>query len=445
MLEMRKEEGSLRGRIYDGIPREIPLETREGEGLPPCSRSCPLGQDVRGYIGLMAEKRFAEALELIRETNPLPSVCGTVCHRPCEALCLRGTVDHGLSIRSLKRFAADFDGGKAKTPSADISGGTKVAIVGSGPAGLTAAHDLAGRGYRVEIIEAHHRAGGMLAWAIPDFRLPREILERDIEYLEKRGIAIRTGVRFGSDLSISSLKKEGAQAVVIATGTMNNRELGLENEKGYPGYLDCLSFLKGFSEGEKIRLGKRVLVIGGGNTAVDTARAAVRLGADRVTVVYRRGLEEMTADRDEVNQACDEGVEIEFLTVPVGFVVSKDRITGLKCVGTELVKFLGVRRKRPVIVEGTERVMEADTVIAAVGQLPDADEIAGGFSSKVGPKAFSKLNDGSMVSGLEGVFAAGDFVNGPTSVVEAMASGRKAAGAVDEYLAKKGPNRIHDT
>ena len=434
--EMRLEEESLRGRICGDTDQGVRLREGKVPGPPRCQAACPIGQDVRGYLGLISKGRYREALDLIRETNPLPSVCGYVCHHPCEAACVRGLVDDSLSIRSLKKFAADQDEGRLKPAKTGEGKGGKVAIIGSGPAGLTAAFELAKRGYEVETIESYREAGGMLAWAIPEFRLPREILRRDIAFIRRLGVTIRTGLCFGRDVTISDLRKGGAKALIVSTGTQKGIRLGIENENNMEGTMDCLQFLRGCADRDEMVLGDRVLVVGGGDAAVDTARSALRKGVKRVTILYRRGPEEMPAEREEVEEALREGVQIEYLTAPIRVVASDGRIKGLACIKTALGDVDASGRRRPLPLEGSDFIMDAEAVISALGQEPDLLQVAKGLNGKA-EEALS-MDFETMMTGVDGVFAAGDFLNGPTTVVEAMASGKRAARVVDRYLSEKG-------
>jgi heterodisulfide reductase subunit A len=342
-------------------------------------------------------------------------------------------VDDPLSIRSLKRFVTDYDDGRLHPPGKGITKGKKVVIIGSGPAGLAAGHELARMGYEVEMIESYRKAGGFLAWAIPSFRLPGEILQRDIDYIRKMGITIRTGMTFGSDVKLSDLWKNGAHAVIVATGTQKSLKMNIEKEDHHRGYMDCLDFLKACSDGRDVALGNQVLVIGGGNAAIDTARSALRKKA-KVTIVYRRSLEEMPGDREEIEDALGEGIKIEFLTAPKKMLVSGDKVKGLECLKTELREADSSGRKRPVPVEGSEFVIGADTIISAVGQEPDYEPVANGLA--VGKETLS-IDRETLQANVDGVFVAGDFVNGAGTVVEAMASGKKAAQAVARYLETK--------
>ena len=429
--EQRREESSLRGRIYQDI-KAAPSLGIEPVEMPPCQQACPIHQDVRGYIRLIANREYTEALKLIRETNALPSVTGYVCHHPCEAACPRKLIEEPVAIKNLKRFVADFDDGRLIPPEIKKNG-KRVSIVGSGPSGLAAAYELAREGYQIEIIEALPEPGGMLRWAIPPFRLPEDVLNRDIKYIERMDVAIKTSVKFGVDVTLSELKKEGADAIIMAIGTHQGLKIGIENERSIGGYIDCLPFLRKYAGGEQVALGDKVIVVGGGNAAIDAARSGLRCGAKEVVIIYRRSLEEMPADRDEVGEAEAEGVKINFLVVPVRIIGKDGQIQGLECIKTELGEPDESGRKRPTPIRGSEFVLDATSVISAVGQQPDLS-----WNRERLPFDFSPNNtfivDDSAATNIEGVFAAGDAVNGPTTVVEAMASGRRVARSVDGYL-----------
>ena len=434
MPEMRIEADSLRGAVYSNTDNEIRINTVKQFDPPPCQAACPIGQDIRGYIKLIAEKNYSTALRLIRETNPLPSVCGYVCHHPCELACIRGPVDAAVSIKPLKKFVADYDDGQTGPSKTEKTKAKKVVIIGSGPAGLTAAHDLAKKGYEVEIMEGYKEPGGMLAWAIPNFRLPREVLKRDIDYIKKLGVTIKTGITFGKDITISDIRTDGANAVILATGTQKGLRMNIENERKCKGFTDCLSFLKDYSNNNSINLGTNVLVIGGGNAAIDTARSAIRLGARKVTILYRRGRTEMPADRDEVEDALSENVAIEFLTVPKKIITENGAVKGLECVKTRLIDDAEAKRPRPLNIPGSEFTITADTIISAIGQEPDFSWMEHNSTLKITQQNTLAVNPKNMMTDMEGVFAAGDTINGPTTVVEAMASGKKVAESIDAFL-----------
>jgi NADPH-dependent glutamate synthase beta subunit-like oxidoreductase len=430
--DLKKEKLSLRGEVYrfaDSSVKKVDVSS--------CQLACPIGQDPRGYIKLISDKKFEEALVLIRQTNALPSVTGYVCNHPCEQQCVANSIGEPASIKSLKRFVVDnYYVPEPKMAMSNTKNGKKVTIIGAGPAGLAAAYELVKKGYKVEIIEGFSKAGGMLYWAIPAFRLPREILNRDIQYITKMGVSIKTGIKFGIDLKLNDINKAGADAVIMAIGTHKGLEAGIENKKQVTGYMDCLTFLRLYAAGERISLGDDVLVIGGGNAAFDTARSARRCGSKNVTIVYRRSAAEMPADTDEVNEAKDEGIKIKYLTLPVRILKTGDSIEGLECVKAKLGKPDESGRRIPVAVKESEFVLKATSIISAVGQQPDLSWNKEKLPIKLtSSNTFVTGEDG--MTGLEGVFAAGDCVKGPTSVVEAMADGKKVAQSVDLYLSKK--------
>ena len=431
--EMRKEESSLRGRIYKEAETVPSLSIDKVFQMPPCQSACPIHQDVRRYANLIANKKYEEAMAVIRETNALPSVCGYICHHPCEEECVRNLVDEPVAIKTLKRFVVDFDDGKLVPPEASQQRGEKVSIIGSGPAGLAAAYELARMGYQVEVLEAFSEPGGMLRWAIPSFRLPRNILNRDIKYIERMGVSIKTGVRFGVDVSLSDLRKDGANAIIVAIGTHEGLKMGIKDDEYIKGYMDCLAFLRKYASGEPTNLGDKTIVVGGGNAAIDSARSALRSGVKEAAILYRRSYEEMPADRDEVSEAQAEGVEINYLVMPVSIAEKDGEIRGLECIKTRLGEPDESGRRRPMPIEGSEFILETSSIISAVGQRPDLSWNQEGLPFNVSPMNTFIVDD-SCLTNIEGVFAAGDALNGPTTVVEAMASGKRAASSVDRYL-----------
>lgn len=435
MPEMRQEVETMRGKIYSDKDMQVHLKEDDTIQLPKCQNACPISQDVRGYIRLIAKKQYKQALELIRSTNPLPSICGYVCHHPCESACVRGKLDDALSIRSLKRFCADVSSANLLPVKPVSSINKKVTIIGSGPAGLSAAFDLAKTGYKVEIIESYHQPGGLLAWAIPKFRLPGEILQRDIDFIKQTGVDIKTGIEFGKDMTLADLEKTGTAAVIIATGTQKGLKLALENEGDYQGYWECLDFLRQVSDGLTIEKGKQVIVVGGGNAAMDSARSALKLGAAKAVLIYRRGPLEMPADREEVKAALTEGVEIQYYTMPLKFITKDNCITGLECAKTELKGLDHQGRLKPIQIEGSKFIMPADMVISAVGQKADHESLSNGLGLN-GKKLTADA--GNLTTNLPKVFVAGDFAQGSSTVVEAMADGKRAAMTVHEYLSSRG-------
>ncbi len=407
----------------------------EKAGRAPCRTACPIGVNAQGYVALIAKGRNREALALVRERNPLPGICGRVCTHPCEAACRRGEVDAPISICRLKRYASDLELSE-KTPFnwavEPVERGTRVAVVGSGPAGLTAAHDLRRRGYGVTVFEAQPLAGGLLRSGIPEYRLPRAILDYEIGLLAAMGIEFRLGVRIGRDFSIAQLLGEmGFSAVILATGAPKDRSPGLPGE-GLPGAQGALAFLAQVNLGGRKEIGQRVAVVGGGNSAIDAARGAVRLGAREVTVVYRRGEEEMPAQREEIEAARAEGVAFRLLTNPVALIEGGGRARGLRCVAMALGEPDTSGRRRPETTPGSEHDLEADTIIFAIGQQGDPATLGGvdGVAHEGGRIAV----DARQTTGNQRVFAAGDAVRGPDSVIWAMADGQRAALALHASL-----------
>ena len=436
LREYSKEEESLRGEIYRNREAgSVPI----AEDLPPapCQQACPLGQDVQGYIERIAAGKPGEALTIVRETNPLPSVCGFICSRPCEEACLRELIDESLSVRSLKRFIVEHASVNESTPPPSPSKmGKDISIIGAGPAGLAAAHDLARMGYGVRIFEAHSKPGGVLAMGIPSFRLPQRAVGVDIGYIEAMGVEIKTNCRIGGRDSWKNLLEDSG-ALILAVGAQRSLKLGVDGEDGLEAYFDCLSLLKQFSEGHSVDLGERVIVVGGGYAALDAARTALRMGSEKVTIMYRRTLEDMPAGRGEVEEALAEGVEVQVQSLPTAILSHRGRVKGLRCVRTKMGRRDKGKRRSFVVIEGTEFEAEADSIIAAVGQEPDLSWLPDDY-----PLGTSKGNtlttDEELATTREGIFAAGDLVTGPSSVVEAMASGKKAAQSVHRFLTTRG-------
>jgi heterodisulfide reductase subunit A-like polyferredoxin len=424
-----------RRAIYTPFPQAVPKKCvidKEEERLchAACRDACPLHMNVPGYIKLIAEGQNEEAYKLIRATNPLPGICGRICYAPCQEACNRGQLDEPLAIRDLKRFASDCsDLEKLDVPTLEPSG-KKVAIIGAGPAGLVAAHDLALKGHKAVIFEALPKPGGMLQVGIPEYRLPKEVVRKEIEYITKLGVEIKTGVEVGKDITVGELRKEFS-AIFIGVGAHQGMELKVPGEE-LPGVLQGVDFLRNVNLGKKVRVGRKVAVIGGGNTALDCARTAKRLGADEVTILYRRTRAEMPASAEEVNAAEAEGIKLEFLVAPNRFIGNK-RLSKVELIRMKLGAPDASGRPRPIPIEGSEFELAVNTVIAALGQVAKLDFVkeSGVSLSKRGT---IEVNPGTGATNIDGVFAGGDVVTGPAYVVDAMAAGRRAARSIDALL-----------
>jgi len=401
--------------------------------VPPCNEACPIGMDVRGYVMAVSQGKLKEAMEIIRETNPLPLVTGRVCHHPCELECRRVGVDKPIAIQWLKRLVADYSmkSGEKATAITRTKKET-VAIIGSGPAGLTAAHDLAKAGYGVTIYEAAPVAGGIPATAIPEFRLPHHIVQADIDYIKGLGIEIKTNTPIGGKLTIDSLLQSN-DAVLVAIGCQKSIPLTVPGSD-LNGVHDALAWLNSVRNGKKAHVGDKVTIIGGSYTAIDAARCALRLGAKRVTVVYRRSATEMPARSEDIDRAREEGVQFELLTNPKRFVGNgQNRLTGVECYRMKLGEFDESGRRRPEIIAGSEFLTDADTVIVAIGQTTDSLPL-GDNRLKTAPQGMVVTNPETLATDTPGLFAAGDCVAGAGTIVDSIAAGRKAATSIIQYL-----------
>jgi len=400
----------------------------------PCQHTCPLGQDVPCYIGLIAQRRFEKAAAVVRLENPLPSICGRVCTAPCEAKCRSGEGGgEPISIRALKRFVADYEREKGLelTPKPKPPKPEQVAIVGAGPAGLTCAYYLALEGYRVTIFEALPVAGGMLATGIPDYRLPKDILNYDIDLIKKVGVEIRTNTAVGRDVQIADLRQQ-YKAVFVATGAHKGLKLRIEGEES-PQVMDAVEFLRAINLGQEVEIGQKVAVIGGGDAAVDAARVARRLGKD-VKVLYRRTRGEMPAAQEEIEELDREGIELQLLVAPVKVLSDNGTLRGIECVRMKLGDFDQSGRRRPVPIEGSEFTVEIDTLIPAIGQEPDVMCVAGEGGLQLSRWNTIEVNPETLYAGMEGVFAGGDVVTGPSTVVQAMAHGKTVARMIQRHI-----------
>lgn len=405
--------------------------------IPPCRAACPAGINVQAYVALISQGKFREALEVIRRYIPFPSVCGRVCFAPCEDACTRSKVDEAVGIRILKRFVADYElaiAKKEKPKPVPKIHEEKVAVIGSGPAGLTVAYELAKMGYPVTVFEKSSEPGGMLRECIPKYRLPRGILDIEIDYIKSVGVEIRINTEIGKDVTIEELTKQGYRAVFLAIGAQKSMKLNIEGSE-LTGVIDAIDFLKAVNKSETVVLGERVAVIGGGNVAVDVARTALRLGPKNVTVFYRRSRKEVPAHPHEVKEAEAEGVKIEFLVTPKRILGENGKVTAIELIRMKLGPPDETGRRRPIPIEGSEFTVSVDSVIPAIGEIPDVaflpEEISISRRNRI------VVDSITLETTKPGIFAGGDAVTGPASVIEAIAAGKRAATYIDQYLRGK--------
>ena len=395
--------------------------------LVPCRSHCPAEIDIPRYARFIGEGEPEKALKVIYEKVPLPAVLGRVCFHPCETACRRGSLDQSVAICALKRFAADVGAHGYPQAAVEKKNGRKVAVIGSGPAGLTAAYYLARKGHGVAVIEKLPVTGGMLAVGIPEYRLPRDILAAEIKVIEDMGIQIKTGVTFGKDATVESLKKDGFHAIFVATGLHLSLSLNVEGED-LPGVLKGVEFLRAVSLGTEVEVGKRVIVIGGGNVAMDVARSSLRVGAQDVSLVCLEQREEMPAWKDEIEEALEEGVKIINGFGPQRFLEDHDKISGVEWMRCTAV-FDAKGAFNPQYDKSDLRKMEADTVIVAIGQRAEVPE-----EVRIPADARARME----LDRARGIFLGGDLLTGPKTVIDAIASGRDGAALIDRYLGGDG-------
>ena len=461
---MPTQDPKVRARNFDEVAIGYTAETAVDEALRclgcktmPCSEGCPVNIRIPEFIARIKECDFEGAYEIISKTSSLPAVCGRVCPQEtqCESRCVRGIKGEPVGIGRLERFVADWHNAHSTTPTATPeSNGRKVAVVGSGPSGLTCAGDLAKLGYKVTVFEALHTAGGVLVYGIPEFRLPKAIVKKEVENLKAMGVEIITNVIIGKTLTVDELFDEGYEAVFIGSGA------GLPNFMGIPGeaykgvysaneFLTRANLMKAYKDNPDtpIMKGGRVAVVGGGNVAMDAARTALRLGADKVYIVYRRSMDELPARREEVEHAEEEGIEFRLLTNPteiLGYENPDDRrdpkngfVIGMKCIRMELGAPDERGRRRPVEIPNSEFTLDVDCVIMSIGTSPNPLIKSTTKGLDVNSRGGIVVEEGSGKTSKEGVYAGGDAVTGAATVISAMGAGKCAAKAIDEYLSNK--------
>lgn len=414
---------------------------------PECIDGCPVFVDIPGFIKLVQEKKFVEASKKIKETNVLPAICGRVCPQEtqCEIVCILSKIDKPVAIGRLERFVADYEAaaGEVEIPPKSEPKGKKVAVVGSGPAGLTVAGELAKMGYEVTIFEALHKPGGVLVYGIPEFRLPKAIVAREVDFVEKLGVEVKTNFVVGRTVTVEEFFDQGYGAVFLGLGAglpwfLNLPGINLVGIYSANEFLTRSNLMKAYLFPEydtPLRVGKKAVVIGGGNVAMDSVRTALRLGAKETHIIYRRSRKEMPAREEEIENAEAEGVIFDFLVNPVEFLGDKEgRVCGMKLIRMELGEPDESGRRRPVPIEGSEFVYNCDTVVIAIGQGPNPLALSTMKDLKLNKWGYIVADIETGKTSMKGVFAGGDIVTGEATVIEAMGFGWRASIAIDKYL-----------
>lgn len=403
--------------------------------LPPCRSACPALVNVQAYVSLIQRGKFKEAVEIIRKDMPFPAICGRVCFSPCEDACARINVDQAVAIRALKRLVADIEReqGRVRPELIPKKHSEKVAIIGAGPAGLAAAYELAKLGYPVTVFERMAEPGGMMRYCIPDFRLEKFVVANEIAYIKDVGVEIKTGVEFGKDITLENLKNDGYKAIFIAVGTQLGMKLNVPGED-LEGVVNAVDFLRAIALGEPMKVGERVAVIGGGNTAIDAARTAKKLGAKEVLILYRRSREEMPAHPYEVELAEKDGVKFYFLVAPKQIIGENGKVKAIECLRMRLGEPDESGRRRPIPISFSEHLYGVDMVIPALGQVAETSSLPPELLSKEKRETPIQYNPETLETNVSGVFVGGDLATGPASIIEAVGAGKRAAVSIHLYL-----------
>ena len=408
------------------------LDPKEYKTIP-CQRTCPLHVDISGYMYLAARGRFDEAIELIRKTNPFPSVCGRICPHNCEMGCTRTHVDGPVSICKVERAAADY-GRRKKIIQQNHNTGKKVAIIGSGPCGLTAALDLVKTGYRVTVFEKASVPGGTIRLGMASFRMPHDVVDKEIQYIIDAGVEIKTNTTIGKDIKFEELRKD-YDAIFIAAGAYYGGYLHVDDSPA-EGIINGASFMTRVNTRKKIEIrGKKIVVIGGGYTAVDVARTSIRLGAEKVSIVFARPRKDMSNPEEDLKATEEEGVNFNLLSMPVKITSdSNNRVTGLKCTKVEMKGKDELGRKTPTLTKGTEFIIDADIIINALSTTPDITFLPKKLDFKLSRTGFLGADNKTLSTSIPGIYIGGDYISGTRDVVNSIADGHKAALAIDSYL-----------
>ena len=433
LFDMALREKKAAYKLY---PQAMPgAYAIEKKGTAPCKVTCPAHVSVQGWIALMNDGRYEEAIELFKQEHPLPGICGRVCHHPCEGACTRAQVDEPLGIMYLHRYLADVDmkSKKPYLPEKKEAKNEKVAIIGSGPAGLTCAYFLAIEGYEVTVFEKHEVLGGMLRIGIPEYRLPRDIIDAEIQTIKDLGVEFKTGVEIGKDFTIGQLREQGYRAFFMGIGSQECKVLGIEGED-HQGVYPGVDYLRKINLGEEVPLGDRVAVIGGGNVAMDAVRTSLRCGSAKPFIIYRRSEAEMPASPEEIAECRDEGIEIMTLTNPVRVIEDDGRVTAIECIKMELGEPDKSGRRRPEPVAGSEFTIDVDAVVPAIGQESDWACLTDECACTLNDWGTMNVNPVTLQTDDADIFAGGDAVTGPATVVEAIEAGKQAAISMDRFI-----------